>query len=85
MTVEIRARWTIVKSGLTARSGHKILDEAAMDRKSGGPLFPDLSPDVRKSYEILSITRTLDLYHVRSAGKPRLIPPRRLPRPPPAD
>lgn len=58
MTVEIRADGSIANVEINRSSGHKVLDEAAKRIVFQAAPYSVFPPEVRKSYEILSITRT---------------------------
>ena len=58
MTVEIRADGEIEKIDLNRSSGQKVLDDAAIRIVRMAAPYAAFPPDIRREYEILSITRT---------------------------
>lgn len=58
MTVEIRADGSIANIEINRSSGYKVLDEAAKRIVFQAAPYGVFPPEVRKNYEILSITRT---------------------------
>ena len=58
MTVEIRADGSIATLEINRSSSHKVLDEAAKRIVFQAAPYAAFPPEVRKNYEILSITRT---------------------------
>ncbi len=58
LTVEIRADGEIEKIDLNRSSGQKVLDDAAIRIVRMAAPYAAFPPDIRREYEILSITRT---------------------------
>ncbi|WP_018412378.1 energy transducer TonB [Methyloversatilis thermotolerans] len=58
LTVEIRANGEIEKVELNRSSGQKVLDDAALRIVRMAAPYAAFPPDIRRDYEILSITRT---------------------------
>nr|WP_304032212.1 TonB family protein [Methyloversatilis discipulorum] len=58
LTVEIRADGEIEKIDLSRSSGQKVLDDAAIRIVRMAAPYAAFPPDIRREFEILSITRT---------------------------
>ncbi|WP_374340424.1 energy transducer TonB [Methyloversatilis sp.] len=58
LTVEIRADGEVEKIDLNRSSGQKVLDDAAIRIVRMGSPYAPFPPDIRREFEILSITRT---------------------------
>jgi len=58
MTVELRADGTLVRTTINRRSGHKIIDDAALNIVKLAAPFAAFPLDLQKEFDILVITRT---------------------------
>lgn len=57
MTVHIRADGSLENIELNESSGHKVLDDAARRIVATAAPYAEFPPDVRKDYDVISITR----------------------------
>ena len=58
LSVSIRADGSVDKIGVQRSSGHKVLDEAAVQIVKMAAPYAPFPPDIRKEYDIIEITRT---------------------------
>lgn len=59
LTVEIRHDGALASVELERSSGHKVLDDAALRIVRAAAPYPPFPTDIRRDYDIISITRTL--------------------------
>lgn len=59
LTVEVRHDGEIASLVLERSSGHKVLDDAALSIVRKAAPYPRFPQDIRREYDIVSITRTL--------------------------